>query len=116
LNNTTKYYKVFQDNQLICLCAADGDFQDGEEISLEEYQTLSTQMDARCEERRGYQDSVSAGKIALEDVPEEYRAEVETALAYSVSTPDNPYGVSNEVYNAIVDDYTMVLMDAGVIG
>ena len=29
--------------------------------------------------------------------------------------PNNDYGVSNETYNAIIDDYTLSLMDSGVL-
>lgn len=55
---------------------------------------------------------VMSGRMAIDDVPEEYQAEVKTLLPES---PTNDYGVSDEIYNAIIDDYTLSLMENGLI-
>lgn len=59
-----------------------------------------------------YYMEVVSGRMAIDEVPEEYQAEVKALLP---EEPNNDYGVSDETYNAIIDDYTLSLMENGLI-
>lgn len=63
---------------------------DGE---TEEYKAVETTHEEKVD---WYRKAVEKGNMALEEVPEEYKAEVEAKL------PNNPYGIPNEKYLEIV--------------
>jgi hypothetical protein len=48
-------------------------------------------------------------EMIIDEVPETYREEVKAKL------PNNDYGIDNTTYNNIIDDYTMELVEKGVI-
>ena len=50
-----------------------------------------------------YVQKVTSGEMTIKEVPEDYKAEVEAQIP---SEPENPYGISDETYNNIIDDYT----------
>ena len=56
-----------------------------------------------------YVEKVANGEMTINDVPETYRAEVEAKL------PNNDYGIDDTTYNNVIDDYTMELVEKGVI-
>lgn len=58
------------------------------EITYEEYLALQTAFEARQKKIADYVEKVKAGEIALEEVPEEYRAEVEAII--NVPEPVDP--------------------------
>lgn len=60
-----------------------------------EYEAIETTHEEKVD---WYRRAVEKGDITIEDVPEEYKAEVETLL------PNNPYGLSNELYTQIQND------------
>ncbi len=86
------------------------------EITEQEFTALFAQIQTRAAEIRRYRDQIVMGQAGLESVPEELREAVLEALPPNTAVYTNPYGVSDETYHAIVDDYTLALMDAGVIG
>lgn len=58
-----------------------------------EYKAVETTHDEKVS---WYLRAVESEEMSLQDVPEEYRSEVEALL------PNNPYGIQNEEYIAIV--------------
>ena len=47
--------------------------------------------------------------LAIDDVPETYKEEVKAKL------PNNDYGIDDTTYNNVIDDYTMELVEKGVL-
>jgi len=79
------------------------------EITEEEYKLLAAELEEYQAKVGEYVQQVTSGEITLDDVPEDYRAEVKAKL------PNNDYGIDNTTYNNIIDDYTMELVEKGVI-
>ena len=50
-----------------------------------------------------YVQKVTSGEIPIDEVPEDYKAEVEAQIP---TEPSNPYGIDDTTYNNIIDDYT----------
>ena len=63
------------------------------DAETEEYEAVETTHDYKV---RWYFDAIRKEEMSLQDVPEDYRTEVEALL------PNNPYGIPNEQYAAIV--------------
>lgn len=56
-----------------------------------------------------YVEKVVNGEMTIDDVPETYKEEVKAKL------PNNDYGIDDTTYNNVIDDYTMELVEKGVI-
>lgn len=56
-----------------------------------------------------YVEKVANGEMTINDVPETYREEVKAKL------PNNDYGIDDTTYNNVIDDYTMELVEKGVL-
>ncbi len=56
-----------------------------------------------------YVEKVVNGEMTTNDVPETYRKEVKSKLS------NNDYGIDNTTYNNVIDDYTMELVEKGVL-
>ena len=67
-----------------------------------------------AEKVENYTEQVVAETITLEEVPEQYRTEVEATINRP-DFPNNSHGVDNDTYNAIIDEYTLDLMDSGLL-
>ena len=50
-----------------------------------------------------YVQKVTSGEMPIDEVPEDYKAEVEAQIP---TEPSNPYGIDDTTYNNIIDDYT----------
>ena len=50
-----------------------------------------------------YVQKVTSGEIPIDEVPEDYKAEVEAQIP---TEPSNPYGIDDTTYSNIIDDYT----------
>lgn len=48
-------------------------------------------------------------EMAIDDIPETYKEEVKAKL------PNNGYGIDDTTYNNVIDDYTMELVEKGVL-
>lgn len=59
-----------------------------------------------------YVEKVANGEMTIDDVPEEYKAEVQARLP---EKPNNDYGIDDTTYNNVIDDYTMELVEKGVL-
>ena len=59
-----------------------------------------------------YYMQVMTEKMTIDEVPEEYKAEVQARLT---EKPNNDYGIDNTTYNNVIDDYTMELVEKGVL-
>lgn len=62
--------------------------EDATEITAEEYNQLMAELEAKQKAIADYVEKVKAGEITLEEVPEEYRAEVEAII--NVPEPVDP--------------------------
>ena len=82
-----KYYKVIENEELKMIGTGSVVPDAGEEIEKEEYDQLMAQIKADAEAHRQavqqYAEQVKAGTITIDQVPEEYREEVE----YIVNPP-----------------------------
>ncbi len=56
-----------------------------------------------------YVEKVVNGEMTINDVPETYKEEVKAKL------PNNDYGIDDTTYNNVIDDYTMELVEKGVL-
>ncbi len=56
-----------------------------------------------------YASKILNKEITINDVPETYREEVKAKL------PNNDYGIDDTTYNNVIDDYTMELVEKGVL-
>ena len=56
-----------------------------------------------------YVEKVANGQMTINDVPETYKEEVKAKL------PNNDYGIDDTTYNNVIDDYTMELVEKGVL-
>lgn len=73
-----------------------------EEIKEEEYNALVEEIKLRAANVQDYVNKIRAGEIALEDVPADYRTEVEAILNVPApEEPNNPYGIPNDKYEEI---------------
>ena len=83
------------------------------EITKEEYEIILSRFKAHRELLDEYFVKVKNGEIELEDIPnDDDRAEIENRMSLE---PSNPYGIEDELYDSIIDDYTMMLIEEGVI-
>lgn len=128
------YYKMISDN-IIKLIGTSKTLSIGcEEITETEYNNLLAIMRKAPQDGAEYGYHLSAetlqyefyvkpreeavdwyvGKIlnedmTINDVPETYREEVKAKL------PNNDYGIDDTTYNNVIDDYTMELVEKGVL-
>lgn len=91
-------------------------FIDGVSCTKEDFEARIPRIKQHAKEVQAYVEQISSGEITLEDVPETHREEVEAIINAPVAEePANSYGISDETYNTIIDDYTMSLMESGVL-
>ena len=115
------YYKAIQDGIITQIGSGSKETTMFTPIAQEEYNSLLAKMqrkpedtlehkyvlDSETEEYKAvetthedkvswYLKAVESEEMSLQDVPEDYRSEVEALL------PNNPYGIPNEQYAAIV--------------
>ena len=74
-----------------------------EEISKQEYIEHITSQNEFQKNAEIYISEINKGVISIDDVPSEYMDYVEYIIN---NTPQNDYGISDETYNNIIDDYT----------
>lgn len=86
------------------------------EDTLEHIYKLSAETNQYEQFNRTHEETVDwyVGKIlneemTIDDVPETYKEEVKAKL------PNNNYGINDNTYNNVIDDYTMELVEKGVI-
>lgn len=109
-----RYYKQLnKNNELIAIGTGAG----GIEITEAEYDSLL----AEIREKARLVDKLYRGSITLEAVPVEWQEEitrrVNERIEQEASIPESEktYGVSEEIYNSIIDDYTLSLIEEGVL-
>ena len=73
-----------------------------EAITEEEYNALVDEIKSQAANVQDYVNRVRAGDITLEDVPSDYRPEIDVIInAPAPEEPNNPYGIPNEKYEEI---------------
>lgn len=109
-----RYYKqIDNDNNLLAIGTGYG----GTEITETEYNSLL----AEIREKDELVDKLYSGEITIEAVPvewvEEIARRVNKRIEQEASVPESEktYGVSEDVYNAIIDDYTLSLIEEGAL-
>ena len=89
----------------------------GIEITEAEYNSLLAEIREKAE----LVNKLYSGEITIEVVPVEWQEEivrrVNERIEQEVSVPESEktYGVSEEIYNSIIDDYTLSLIEEGVL-
>lgn len=72
------------------------------EITEEEYSILLNQIKTDAAAVASYVEKVQSGEIALDDVPKEYKTDVEEVIN---NLPDNSYGITDDLLDKIQQDY-----------
>lgn len=73
-----------------------------EAITEEEYNALMEEIKSHAASVQDYAKKVQSGEVTIEDVPDDYRTEVETIInAPAPEEPNNPYGIPNDKYDEI---------------
>ena len=74
------------------------------EITKEEYESLLAELQAHTELLEEYFNKVKNGEMTIDEIEnEEDRAEIQRRID---AEPQNDYGIPDETYNNIIDDYT----------
>ena len=74
------------------------------EISKEEYNTILAELQAHAKLLEEYFNKVKNGEMTIDEIEnEEDRAEIQRRID---AEPQNDYGIPDETYNNIIDDYT----------
>lgn len=98
-----KYYKVIENEELKMIGTGSVVPDAGEEIEKTEYDQLMAQIKADAEAHRqaveDYAEQVKAGTITIDQVPEEYREEVE----YIVNPPQ-PVDQEQQFIDSIIQE------------
>ena len=106
-------YKQIKNNKLIAIGTGYG----GIEITEAEYSSLL----AEISEKANFVNKLYSGEITIEAVPVEWQEEIQRRanerIEQEASIPESEktYGVSEEIYNSIIDDYTLSLIEEGVL-
>ncbi len=131
------FYKVIEEGVIISLHQSAAQPPNGEQITNEKYNELLATIRSRPEDTltsiykfmnaseqyepfaRSHEQTVDwyymqvmSEQMTIDDVPEDYRAEVQAKLP---ENPNNDYGIDNTTYNNVIDDYTMELVEKGVL-
>ena len=85
-----RYYKIIDDNGIL---VAFGIGEDGKEITEEEYNALMAEIEAKGE----YVQKFADGEITAEDVPEEWREEVQAAAEAIIKAREEAANMPEEI-------------------
>ena len=108
-----RYYKQIKNNKLIAIGTGFG----GTEITEAEYNSIL----AEIREKADFVNKLYSGEITIEVVPVEWQEEIQRRVnerieqEASIPESEKTYGISEEMYNAIIDDYTLSLIEEGVL-
>ena len=98
------YYKIISDETVVSFGIQSSLPKVGVEITKDEYTILLNAFNYHSELLDTYIKKVISGEIKISEIEnEEDRDEVQRRISY---IPENPYGISDETYNNITDDYT----------
>lgn len=98
-------YKHIEDNILIAIGEASAIGENDTEITQAEYDSIIEIIQSKPEDTEETIYKLVADTMTYEpfDAPE------------PEPEPENPYGIDDELYFTIIDDYTMELLEGGVI-
>lgn len=84
------YYKTLDENgKLIMIGTQNFPVRYGQiELTEAEYNTLLAEIKSHAEAVQAYAEQVKAGEITLDDVPEDYREEVEAIINQPIVDPE----------------------------
>ena len=122
------YYKIIDNNILTAIGTSSAIGNNQTEITAEEYNNILSVIANKPEDTlesiyrlsaetnqyeaftrthdetvEWYVQKVTSGEMPIDEVPEDYKAEVEAQIP---TEPSNPYGIDDTTYNNIIDDYT----------
>lgn len=100
-----KYYVIYDENGKVSTIGC-GDSLGGEEITEQEYSVLSAEICAKT----AYVNKVFTEEIAIEDVPAEWQAEVQSRVDARIKA----VAEAKEQEEAIEEDYLTALARLGV--
>lgn len=100
------FYKIIENNIITGIGSCNVMSEPCVEIALEEYDSI---IDLIQNKPQDTDDTVYVlDAVSMEYVPTE-------RLIEPIEEPNNEYGIPNDVYDLIIDDYTMMLIEEGVI-
>lgn len=101
------FYKQIEDNILIAIGESSSIAEPCVEITQEEYDSIISIIQNKPQDT---EDTVYVlDAESMEYVPTDRPIEPQPI------EPTNPYGIEDELYDSIIDDYTMMLIEEGVI-
>lgn len=101
------YYKTIEDNILTAIGTSSVVSEPNVEITKAEYDNILAIVRNKPEDT---EDTIYVlDAETMEYVPTERPIEPQPI------EPTNPYGIEDELYDSIIDDYTMMLIEEGVI-
>lgn len=100
------YYKTIEDNILTAIGTSSTVSEPNVEITKEEYDLIISIIQNKPEDT---EDTVYVlDAESMEYVPNERPIE-------PIEEPNNDYGIPNDIYDSIIDEYTLMLIEEGVI-
>lgn len=100
-------YKTIENGLLVAIGSSDYIGESQHEITQEEYDSIISVIQNKPEDT---DDTIYVlDAESMEYVP------TERPIEPTPIEPSNPYGIEDELYDSIIDDYTMMLIEEGVI-
>ena len=101
------YYKTIENNILVMIGTCDSVIEPNIEITKEEYDSIIFIIQNKPED--------TEDTIYVLDAESMGYVPTERPIEPTPIEPSNPYGIEDELYDSIIDDYTMMLIEEGVI-
>lgn len=103
------YYKIIEDNILTAIGSMDSIVEPCVEITTDEYNSIIELIQSKPQDTEEVVYKLVADTMTYEafepDVIEEE----------PIEEPNNDYGIPNDIYDSIIDEYTLMLIEEGVI-
>lgn len=109
-----KFYKIVLENGKVSIGGGESTPIGAVEITENEFNEMLNKKEDYNSKIRSYREQVNIGRISLIEVPEEYIDEVKSVVNQE-RVITNEYGVQDDTYAQIVDDYTLSLIESGVL-
>ena len=100
------YFKIIKDEKVICVGEQSVLPSNAIRIEQDEYERLLKEIRDHIELINSYLDKVINNEMALDDIEDlDDRNEVRLLKESLDSEPKNPYGIDDDTYNNIIDNY-----------
>lgn len=109
------FYKIVENEKMCKIGDSDILPENAIKLEPEEYEKLSSEIKAHAKSVREYFSKVESGEITIDEVPEEFLAEVQHMIDRKPDEPSNPYGLPDKKVQQIQDDTIANLINLGVL-